>query len=171
MPSGAAPPSPPESPATGGSPGEVTVAWGSSSPGAAMCPPFQCRQDEASLTLLLHVPGIQPHSLSGDVGTNHYSLRFSTDTGTFTLFLQFPPANRLLSPETCVSVSAHNAVITLAKAAGSAGPWEKFCFGLDASALQVNGLETAPWLVLLGSLREWWLREVSGYRSEFGRSW
>ncbi|KAK2536564.1 hypothetical protein Q9966_006354 [Columba livia] len=82
---------------------------------------------------------LQPHSLSGDVGTNHYSLRFSTDTGTFTLFLQFPPANRLLSPETCVSVSAHNAAIALAKAPGGAGPWEKFCFGLDASALQSYG--------------------------------
>ncbi|NXL65373.1 KTU protein, partial [Chordeiles acutipennis] len=42
----------------------------------------------------------------------------------------------LASPETSVSVSAHNAAIGLAKAPGSTGPWEKFCFGLDASALQ-----------------------------------
>ncbi|NWQ81855.1 KTU protein, partial [Columbina picui] len=42
----------------------------------------------------------------------------------------------LVSPETRVSVSAHNAAIALAKAPGSAGPWDKFCFGLDASALQ-----------------------------------
>ncbi|NXL83255.1 KTU protein, partial [Alectura lathami] len=42
----------------------------------------------------------------------------------------------LAAPESSVSVSAHNAAIALAKAPGSAGPWEKFCFGLDASALQ-----------------------------------
>ncbi|XP_050753557.1 protein kintoun [Gymnogyps californianus] len=136
---GDAPPCPPESPAhpaAEGSPGEMALPRGSDSPEAAVCPPFQCRQDEASLTLLLHVPGIRPQSLSGDVGTNHYSLRFSSDTGAYALFLQFPPANRLASPETSVSVSAHNAAIGLAKAPGSTGPWEKFCFGLDASALQ-----------------------------------
>ncbi|KFQ39722.1 Protein kintoun, partial [Mesitornis unicolor] len=42
----------------------------------------------------------------------------------------------LVSPETSVSVSALNAAISLAKAPGSTGPWEKFSFGLDASALQ-----------------------------------
>ncbi|NXJ85418.1 KTU protein, partial [Trogon melanurus] len=42
----------------------------------------------------------------------------------------------LTSPETSVSVSAHNAAVRLAKAPGSTGPWEKFRFGLDASALQ-----------------------------------
>ncbi|XP_075283402.1 protein kintoun [Opisthocomus hoazin] len=120
---------PPETP----SPAEMALPG---SPEAAVCPPFQCRQDEASLTLLLHVPGIQPRSLNGDLGTNHYGLRFSSDAGAYALFLQFPPANRLASPETSVSVSAHNAAIGLAKAPGSTGPWEKFCFGLDASALQ-----------------------------------
>ncbi|XP_074005860.1 protein kintoun [Numenius arquata] len=118
------------------SPDEMVVPRGSGGPESAVCPPFQCRQDQASLTLLLHVPSILPQSLSGAVGTNHYSLRFSSDTGTYALFLQFPPANRLVSPETSVSVSAHNAAIGLAKATGCTGPWEKFCFGLDASALQ-----------------------------------
>ncbi|NXF11732.1 KTU protein, partial [Smithornis capensis] len=42
----------------------------------------------------------------------------------------------LESPETSVSVSAHNAVLGLAKAPGSTGLWEKFSFGLDASTLQ-----------------------------------
>ncbi|NXA29493.1 KTU protein, partial [Ibidorhyncha struthersii] len=42
----------------------------------------------------------------------------------------------LASPETSVSVSAHNAAVGLAKAPGCTGPWEKFCFGLDASTLQ-----------------------------------
>uniref|UniRef100_A0A8C3BY94 Protein kintoun n=1 Tax=Cairina moschata TaxID=8855 RepID=A0A8C3BY94_CAIMO len=102
----------------------------------ALCPPFRCRQDEASLTLLLPVPCIQPHSLQGDVGTNHYSLRFSSATTAYSLFLRFPPANRLAAPETSVSVSPHNAAIGLAKAPGSDGHWEKFSFGLDASALQ-----------------------------------
>ncbi|KAM6255932.1 protein kintoun [Spheniscus humboldti] len=138
-PGGDATPCPPERPAppaAESSPGEMALAQGSGSPEAAACPPFQCRQDEASLTLLLHVPGIWPQSLSEDVGTNHYSLRFSSDTGTYALFLQFPPANRLASRETSVSVSAYNTAVGLAKAPGSTGPWEKFCFGLDASGLQ-----------------------------------
>ncbi|NWR37395.1 KTU protein, partial [Tachuris rubrigastra] len=42
----------------------------------------------------------------------------------------------LLSPEIGVSVSAHNAVVQLAKAPDSTGPWDKFSFGLDPSALQ-----------------------------------
>uniref|UniRef100_A0A8D0KUZ7 Protein kintoun n=1 Tax=Strix occidentalis caurina TaxID=311401 RepID=A0A8D0KUZ7_STROC len=130
------PPGSPAPPAAEGSPGEMAHPRGSGSPEAAVCPPFHCRQDEASLTLLLRVPGIQPQSLSGDVGTNHYSLRFSSATGTFALFLQFPPANRLAPPESSVSVAAHSAAIGLAKAPGSTGLWEKFCFGLDASALQ-----------------------------------
>ncbi|XP_062351246.1 protein kintoun [Cinclus cinclus] len=102
----------------------------------ATCPPFRARQDGASLTLLLPVPGIQPHSLRGDVGTHHYSLRFCTDTAAFALFLRVPPAATLLSPESSVSVSAHNAVVRLAKAPGSTGLWDKFSFGLEPSALQ-----------------------------------
>ncbi|XP_063998903.1 protein kintoun isoform X2 [Pogoniulus pusillus] len=117
-------------------PGDMDFPRGSGSAEAAMCPPFQCRQDETSLTLLLHVPGIQAQNLSGDVGTNHYSLRFFSDTGAYALFLQFPPANKLVSPETSLSVSAHNAAIGLTKAPDSTGPWDKFCFGLDASTLQ-----------------------------------
>ncbi|NXN07349.1 KTU protein, partial [Indicator maculatus] len=42
----------------------------------------------------------------------------------------------LVSPETSVNVSAHNAAIGLTKAPGNTGPWEKFYFGLDASTLQ-----------------------------------
>ncbi|RMB98499.1 hypothetical protein DUI87_24713 [Hirundo rustica rustica] len=125
MPSGDTPPLAPE-----GHPGEV-------------CPPFRARQDEASLTLLLLVPGIQPQSLHGDVGTHHYSLRFCTDAAAFALFLRFPPAAALVSPESSVSVSAHNAVVGLAKAPGSTGLWDKFSFGLDPSALQVQRLPRA----------------------------
>ncbi|XP_054256616.1 protein kintoun [Indicator indicator] len=117
-------------------PGDTNFPRGSGSAEAATCPPFQCRQDEASLLLLLHVPGIQAQSLNGQVGTNHYSLCFSSDTGAYALFLQFPPPNMLVSPETSVNVSAHNAAIGLTKAPGNTGPWEKFYFGLDASTLQ-----------------------------------
>ncbi|NXS26316.1 KTU protein, partial [Pomatostomus ruficeps] len=42
----------------------------------------------------------------------------------------------LVSPESSVSVSAHNAMVGLAKAPGSTGLWEKFSFGLDLSSLQ-----------------------------------
>ncbi|NXD28080.1 KTU protein, partial [Spelaeornis formosus] len=42
----------------------------------------------------------------------------------------------LLSPESGVSVSAHNAVVRLAKSPGSSGLWDKFSFGRDPSALQ-----------------------------------
>lgn len=145
---GAAPQCPPPR-AAEGSPGGMAVPRSSGSPVAALRPPFQCRQDEASLTLLLHVPAIWPQSLSGAVGTNHYSLRFSSDTGTYALFLQFPPANRLVSPEISISVSAHNAAVGLAKAPGCTGPWEKFCFGLDASTLQVTASKWQGWGIML----------------------
>lgn len=111
---------------------------GDSGPAAAVCPPFQCRQDEASLTLLLLVPGIQPQSLSGEVAANRYSVRFSSGAVAYALILQFPAANRLAAPETSVSVGAHNTAILLSKATESTGLWEKYCFGLDASALQVT---------------------------------
>nr|XP_013801168.1 PREDICTED: protein kintoun [Apteryx mantelli mantelli] len=82
------------------------------------------------------VPGILPQSLRGDLGAHHYRLRFSSCAGAYALFLQFPPENSLAPAEASVDVSAHNAAITLAKAPGSTGPWEKLCFGLDASVLQ-----------------------------------
>uniref|UniRef100_U3JGB2 Uncharacterized protein n=1 Tax=Ficedula albicollis TaxID=59894 RepID=U3JGB2_FICAL len=99
----------------------------------ATCPPFRARQDEASLTLLLLVPGIQPQSFRGDVGSQHYSLRFRTATAAFALFLRVPAAASLLSPESSVSVSAHNAVVRLAKGPGSTGLWDSFSFGLEPS--------------------------------------
>uniref|UniRef100_A0A8C4J9L5 Protein kintoun n=2 Tax=Casuariiformes TaxID=8784 RepID=A0A8C4J9L5_DRONO len=99
-------------------------------------PVLCCRQDEASLTLLLQVPGILPQSLRGDLGAHHYHLHFSSPAGSYALCLQFPPENSLASPESSIDVSAHNAAITLAKAPGSTGPWEKLCFGPDTSALQ-----------------------------------
>ncbi|XP_054142894.1 protein kintoun [Melozone crissalis] len=102
----------------------------------ATCPPFRARQDEASLTLLLPVPGIEPQSLRGHVGTHHYSLRFRTERAAFALFLRFPRSAALLSPESSVSVSAHNAVVGLAKAPGSTGLWDGFSFGPEPSALQ-----------------------------------
>ncbi|XP_059329636.1 protein kintoun [Ammospiza nelsoni] len=102
----------------------------------ATCPPFRARQDEASLTLLLLVPGIEPQSLRGHVGTHHYSLRFRTERAAFALFLRFPRSAALLSPESSVSVSAHNAVVGLAKAPGSTGLWDGFSFGSEPSALQ-----------------------------------
>ncbi|XP_037993821.1 protein kintoun [Motacilla alba alba] len=100
------------------------------------CPPFRARQDEASLTLLLPVPGIRPQSLRGFVGTQHYSLSFRTAAAAFALFLRFPAAAALLAPESSVSVSAHNAVVRLAKAPGSTGLWDRFSFGPEPSALQ-----------------------------------
>ncbi|XP_059706695.1 protein kintoun isoform X2 [Haemorhous mexicanus] len=120
MPTGDTPPQPSE-----GHPSEM-----------ATCPPFRARQDEVSVTLLLLVPGIQPQSLRGDVGTHHYSLRFRTHGAAFALFVRFPPAAALLRPESSVSVSAHNAVVGLAKAPGSTGLWDSFSFGLEPSALQ-----------------------------------
>ncbi|KAM9014228.1 protein kintoun [Ara ararauna] len=129
-------PGSPALPAVEGIPDEMALPRDFSSPEAALCPPFQCRQDETSLTLLVHVPCIKPQCLREDVGTNHYSLHFSSETGSYALFLQFPPENKLASTETSVNVSAHNAAFVLTKAPGSTGLWEKFSFGLEASALQ-----------------------------------
>ncbi|XP_019375416.1 PREDICTED: protein kintoun [Gavialis gangeticus] len=102
-----------------------------------VCPPFQCTQDEESLTLLVQVPGIQPQSLKGEVGTNHYGLSFSSkDAASYSFFLQFPFENKLTAPETGVNVSPSNAVIGLAKSPESTGLWKKLSFGLNSHALQ-----------------------------------
>ncbi|XP_077180298.1 protein kintoun [Paroedura picta] len=109
----------------------------SSSPAPPLCPPFQCTQDEESLTLLLQVPGIVPHSLRGEVGTHHYRVSFATkDSASYSLLLQLPAENQLTSPEGSISVSLGNAVIHLAKAPGSTGLWTKLYFGLNEDALQ-----------------------------------
>uniref|UniRef100_A0A8C7A167 CS domain-containing protein n=1 Tax=Nothoprocta perdicaria TaxID=30464 RepID=A0A8C7A167_NOTPE len=108
-----------------GDPGQAAMA-------PALCPPFQCRQDEASVTLLLQVPGIQPGSLRGDLGAHHYRLCFRSGAAAYALALQCCPSNALASAEPHVDVSARNATVTLAKAPDSTGPWEKLLFGLDA---------------------------------------
>uniref|UniRef100_A0A8C8SIT4 Protein kintoun n=1 Tax=Pelusios castaneus TaxID=367368 RepID=A0A8C8SIT4_9SAUR len=106
-------------------------------PTAPLCPPFQCTQDEESLVLLLQVPSIQPQSLKGEVGANHYSLTFCSEhPASYSFHLQFPPEKKLAPAETGVTVSPSNAVIGLAKAPESAGLWEKMYFGLNSNALQ-----------------------------------
>uniref|UniRef100_A0A8C3P7A5 Protein kintoun n=1 Tax=Chrysemys picta bellii TaxID=8478 RepID=A0A8C3P7A5_CHRPI len=108
-----------------------------SSLAAPVCPPFQCTQDEESLTLLLQVPNIQPESVKGEVGTNHYRLGFcSKDAASYSFLLQFPLENKLTPPETGINVSPNNAVIGLAKSPESAGLWGKMYFGLNSKALQ-----------------------------------
>ncbi|XP_005303471.2 protein kintoun [Chrysemys picta bellii] len=104
---------------------------------APVCPPFQCTQDEESLTLVLQVPNIQPESVRGEVGTNHYRLGFcSKDAASYSFLLQFPLENKLTPPETGINVSPNNAVIGLAKSPESAGLWGKMYFGLNSKALQ-----------------------------------
>lgn len=128
-----------------------------------MCPPFQCTQDEESLTLLVQVPGIQPQSVNGEVGTNHYRLSFSTkDTASYSFFLQFPFENKLTAPETGVNVSPNNAVIGLAKSPESTGLWKKLSFGLNSHTLQVmtSSMYSASKLSLLVCKTYHWLGEI-----------
>uniref|UniRef100_A0A8C0INL2 Dynein axonemal assembly factor 2 n=1 Tax=Chelonoidis abingdonii TaxID=106734 RepID=A0A8C0INL2_CHEAB len=102
-----------------------------------VCPRFQCSQDEESLTLLLQVPNIQPDSLKGEVGTNHYRVGFcSKDAASYSFLLQFPLENKLTPPETGINVSPNNAVIGLAKSPESAGLWGKMYFGVNSNTLQ-----------------------------------
>ncbi|XP_050810612.1 protein kintoun [Gopherus flavomarginatus] len=104
---------------------------------APVCPRFQCTQDEDSLTLLLQVPNIQPDSLKGEVGTNHYRVGFcSKDAASYSFLLQFPLENKLTPPETGINVSPNNAVIGLAKSPESAGLWRKMYFGVNSNTLQ-----------------------------------
>ncbi|XP_075782268.1 protein kintoun [Pelodiscus sinensis] len=104
---------------------------------APICPPFQCTQDEESLTLLLQVPNIRSESLKGEVDTNHYRLSFcSKDAASYSFLLQFSVENKLAPPETDINVSPNNAVIGLAKSPESAGLWRKMYFGLDSNTLQ-----------------------------------
>ncbi|XP_067410823.1 protein kintoun isoform X2 [Emydura macquarii macquarii] len=102
-----------------------------------LCPPFQCTQDEESLTLLLQVPNIQPQSFKGEIGTNHYRLSFSSeDAASYSFLLQFPLENKLTPQETGINISPNNAVIGLTKSPESAGLWGKMFFGLNSNTLQ-----------------------------------
>uniref|UniRef100_A0A8D0GAB3 Protein kintoun n=2 Tax=Sphenodon punctatus TaxID=8508 RepID=A0A8D0GAB3_SPHPU len=90
-----------------------------------------------SVTLLLQVPHVEPRSLQGEVSTNHYQLRFSNkDLVSYSFLLQFPPENKLLSPETGIDVSPNNTVIGLAKSPESTGLWGKLFFGTNSDTLQ-----------------------------------
>lgn len=109
--------------------------------GGPLCPPLHCKQDEESLTLLIHVPRIQPQSLQGDVSPLRYKLCFSTqDLVYYSFLLQFAPENKLGSKEPVVSISSNNAVIELAKAAGCYGCWREWYYGLNSDSLEVTVL-------------------------------
>ncbi|KAK1345467.1 hypothetical protein QTO34_007924 [Cnephaeus nilssonii] len=105
--------------------------------GAPLCPPLRCHQDEASLTLLVQVPRIQPQSLQGDVSSLRYKLCFSTqDLVYYSFFLQFAPENKLSIKEPVVSISPDNAVIELAKASECYGHWREWYYGLNNDSLE-----------------------------------
>ncbi|MBV96455.1 Protein kintoun, partial [Eschrichtius robustus] len=105
--------------------------------GEPLCPPFQCNQDEESLTLLIQVPRIQPQSLQGEVTPLWYKLSFSTqDLVYYSFFLQFTPGNKLNTKEPVVSISSNNAVIELAKSPECHGQWREWYYGLNNDSLE-----------------------------------
>ncbi|XP_034289219.1 protein kintoun isoform X1 [Pantherophis guttatus] len=107
------------------------------SPASALCPPFNCTQDEKSLVILLQVPDIVPLSFQGEVGTNYYSVNFANrDSISYSFLLQFLPENKLSSPESEVNVSPNNVVIILTKSPETTGIWTKFYFGSNYATLQ-----------------------------------
>lgn len=102
----------------------------------SVCPPVQCHQDENSLTLIVQVPRVQPHSLQGDLNPLRYKLSFSTQDLVYSLRLQFASENKLSTKEPEVSVSADNAVVVLAKSPRSRGLWREWYCGLDSVSLE-----------------------------------
>lgn len=125
----------------GREPSDPAMAGPGADSGAPLCPPLRCHQDEASLTLLVQVPRIQPQSLQGDVSSLRYKLCFSTqDLVYYSFFLQFAPENKLSIKEPAVSISPDNAVIELAKASECCGHWREWYYGLNNDSLEVTVL-------------------------------
>nr|XP_016853211.1 PREDICTED: protein kintoun [Anolis carolinensis] len=107
------------------------------SPSAPLCPPFCCTQDEQTVTLLLQVHSVAPQSLQGEGGTNHYSIRFSSqDSASYSILWQFLPENTLAPPKADISVSPNNIVIVLSKSPETRGLWTKLYFGPNTDTLQ-----------------------------------
>ncbi|XP_062061165.1 protein kintoun isoform X2 [Lepus europaeus] len=102
------------------------------------CPPLRCHQDEETLTLLIGVPRIQPHSLRGAVSPLRYRVCFSAQGSAYSLLLRFAPENKLSTREPVVSISSDNAVIELAKSPGSYGHWKQWFYGLNDASLEVQ---------------------------------
>lgn len=103
-----------------------------------VCPPLQCNQDEDSLTLLIQVPGILPHTLHGDLSPLGYELCFSTQDSGYSCTLQFAPENKLSTREPESSISLNNAAIVLAKSPESRGLWREWYYGLNKESLEVT---------------------------------
>ncbi|XP_070604983.1 protein kintoun isoform X2 [Erythrolamprus reginae] len=107
------------------------------SPASAICPPFNCTQDEKSLVILLQVPDIVPLSFQGEVGINYYRVNFTNrDSISYHFLLQFLPENKLSSPESEINMSPNNVVIILTKSPEANGIWTKFYFGSNYDNLQ-----------------------------------
>ncbi|XP_048218234.1 protein kintoun [Perognathus longimembris pacificus] len=121
---------------TGGEPSDPAMGGPGTRSSALVCPPVQCDQDEESLTLLIHVPGIQPQSLHGDLTPLRYTLCFSTEDSVYSFLLQFAPGNKLGPKEPEVSISPDNAVLVLVKSPDSRGYWREWYWGLNDESLE-----------------------------------
>ncbi|CAH1277735.1 DNAAF2 [Branchiostoma lanceolatum] len=106
------------------------------------CPDYTFRQDEDSMTIVVHVPNIIEKSISKTYSTSSYiiSIQFqAAGTGGlryYQLFVVLLDGNTVVRSRTTVDVSPHNAVVLMHKDDSCKGLWASFKAGVDIMNLE-----------------------------------
>ncbi|KAM4663534.1 protein kintoun [Discoglossus pictus] len=103
-----------------------------------VCPAFTSKQDNTSLTFIIHIKDIEEHTIKTEVWSNQYKISFCVKDSNvhYVLFLQFLPLDSLNENENSVSVSKNNAVVKLIKSLERSGLWQKLYYGINDYDLQ-----------------------------------
>lgn len=102
------------------------------------CPIFTCSQDATSLTLIIHVKGIEEHSITSEVSSYQCEIRFCVKRANapHVLFVEFLPQYNLNTNDIGINVSEDNMVIELTKSSECFGLWKNLYFGVNSNSLQ-----------------------------------
>eukprot|EP00058_Branchiostoma_floridae_P024771 XP_002610261.1 hypothetical protein BRAFLDRAFT_126826 [Branchiostoma floridae] len=120
----------------------VSTAPVRATPAPPTCPDYTFRQDEDSMTIVIHVPNIIEKSISKTYSTSSYiiSVQFQA-AGTaglqyYQLFVVLLDGNTVVRGRTSMDVSPHNAVLLLHKDDSCKGLWASFKAGVDIMNLE-----------------------------------
>ncbi|KAI8480195.1 Protein kintoun [Branchiostoma belcheri] len=114
----------PSDSATPASTTPVSTTPDRATPASPTCPDYTYRQDEDSMTIVIHVPNIIEKSIS-TTGLQYYQL-----------FVVLLDGNTVVRSQTSVDVSPHNAVLLLHKDNSCKGLWSSFKAGVDIMNLE-----------------------------------
>ncbi|XP_019624659.1 PREDICTED: protein kintoun-like isoform X2 [Branchiostoma belcheri] len=132
----------PSDSATPASTTPVSTTPDRATPASPTCPDYTYRQDEDSMTIVIHVPNIIEKNISKTYSTSSYiiSVQFqaagTTGLQYYQLFVVLLDGNTVVRSQTSVDVSPHNAVLLLHKDNSCKGLWSSFKAGVDIMNLE-----------------------------------